>query len=78
MNIYYILYRNPNSQFLWIVDESMNKNELLDKLLNSYPFDKNEEIYYLIGRKYNSNIKPFKRFDCINKSKNDIIYFLSN
>lgn len=59
MNIYYILYKIPNSTFLWIVDESIDKNELLNRLYNSFSFDNNEEIYYLIGQKYNINIKPF-------------------
>ena len=78
MNIYYILYKNPNSPFLWIVDESIDKNELLDRLYDSYPFDNKEEIYYLIGRKYHVNIKPFKRFDFFKQSNNDQIYFTSN
>ena len=48
-NYYYLLYKLRSSYTLWIVDESLNKKDLLDRIKNFYS---EKEVYYIVSKKY--------------------------
>lgn len=72
---YYLLYKLKNSSSLWIVDKSVNKNDLLERIKDFYS---EKEVYYIVSKKYsNDYIKNildskfirFKTFKVDNKCK---------
>ena len=74
-NYYYLLYKLKNSPLLWIVDESLNKKDLLDRIKNFYS---EKEVYYIVSKKYSiehiknkldSKFIRFKIFKIDNKCK---------
>lgn len=46
---YYLVYKLRKDPILWIVDESINKYDLLYRIKN---INSKEEIYYIISKKY--------------------------
>jgi hypothetical protein len=46
---YYLLYKLKSDSTLWIIAESINENELLERIKNFYSY---KEIYYIIFKKY--------------------------
>ena len=62
---YYLVYKLKSNPTLWIVDESIHKEDLTGKIKN---ISSKEEIYYVISKKYASNLiekkleSKFKRF----------------
>jgi len=46
---YYLLYKLRNSPTLWIVDESVYKKELLERIKHFYT---DKEVYYIVSKKY--------------------------
>ena len=46
---FYLLYKLRNSPTLWIVDESLYKKDLLERIKN---FHSDKEIYYIVSKKY--------------------------
>lgn len=46
---YYLLYKLRNSPTLWIVDESVYKKDIFDKIKYFYS---DKEVYYIISKKY--------------------------
>ena len=50
---YYLLYKLRNSPLLWIVDESIYKKDLLERIKHFYS---DKEVYYIISKKYPWNI----------------------
>ena len=50
-NYYYLVYKLRNSSTLWIVDESIYKKHFLKRIKNFYS---NEEVYYVISKKYSN------------------------
>ena len=48
-NYYYLLYKLRNSPLLSIVDESIYKKDLLEKIKNFYS---DKEVYYIVSKKY--------------------------
>ena len=48
-NYYYLLYKLRNSSTFWIVDESIYKKDLLERIKN---FNSKKEIYYIVSKKY--------------------------
>jgi dihydroneopterin aldolase len=67
-NYYYLLYKINRSPLLWIVDESINYNELYEKVNN---FFSNKENYTIVKKLYteeqindiyNTKFKRFRNF----------------
>ena len=48
-NYYYLLYKLRNSPTLWVVDESVYKKDLLERIKHFYS---DKEVYYIISIKY--------------------------
>ena len=46
---FYLLYKLRNSPILWIVDESVYKKDLLERIKHFYS---DKEVYYIISKKY--------------------------
>ena len=72
---YYLLYKLRNNNILWIVDKSIYKKDLLERIKDFYS---EKEVYYIISKKYsinyiknklNSKFKRFQIFKIDNKCK---------
>lgn len=46
---YYLLYKLRTSPTLWIIDESVYKKDLLERIKYFYS---NNEVYYIVSKKY--------------------------
>lgn len=77
-NYYYLTYKLNTSSLLWIIDESIYKDDLFDKI---FDIESKEEVYYIIQKKYpkifidsklSTKFKRFMKFKINNKCK--IIY----
>ena len=72
---YYLLYKLRNSPILWIVDESVYKKDLLERIKHFYS---DKEVYYIISKNYsmdyiknklNSKFTRFEIFKTDSKCK---------
>ena len=72
---YYLLYKLKNSPTLWIVDETIYKKDLLERIKHFYS---DKEVYYIVSKKYSkeyinekldSKFIRFQTFKLDNKCK---------